>query len=89
MRAACECVGVTCLTALSQGVKKLGVSLELSYTNIRKYLLSYLNSSIQSLLFHLGDVLGMSRWSDRFGVLGLSETAVQGEGVIVLVIVPI
>ncbi|XP_064400180.1 anaphase-promoting complex subunit 4-like isoform X2 [Halichondria panicea] len=59
------------------GVKKLGLSLELSYTNIRKYLLCYLNCSIQSLLLHLTDVLGMSRWTDKFGALGLSEDAVQ------------
>ena len=58
-------------------MKKLGLSLELSYTNIRKYLLCYLNCSTQSLLLHLTDVLGMSRWTDKFGALGLSEDAVQ------------
>jgi len=61
-------------------VKKLGLSLELSYTSIRKYALSYLNRAIQCLQFHLGEVLGMARWYNRFGVLGLSEAAVQGTG---------
>ena len=102
---------------LTQGVKNLGLSLELSYTSIRKYALSYLNRlassnhkhrniaadlqctfitcninlfywlhsttsfrAIQCLQFHLGEVLGMARWYDRFGVLGLSEAAVQGTG---------
>lgn len=36
--------------------------------------------AIQCLQFHLGEVLGMARWYNRFGVLGLSEAAVQGTG---------
>ncbi len=64
---------------LLQGVKKLGLSLELSYTNIRKYLICFLNSGVLSLLLHLSDVLDMSCCKDKFGALGLSVTAVQGE----------
>ena len=60
-----------------QGVKKLGLSLELSYTSIRKYVLSYLHSAIQHLQCHLSEVLGMARWYGQFGMLGLSEAAVQ------------
>lgn len=61
----------------SQGVKKLGLSLEHSYDIIRKFLLHHLQSGLQALQLHLGDVLGMSRWFDQFGELGLSEAIVQ------------
>jgi len=31
----------------------------------------------QALIYHLSDVKGMSRWPDKFGTVGLSETATQ------------
>ena len=60
-----------------QGVKKLGLSLEMSYASIRRYVLNHLTGAVQSIHYHLTDVLGMARWTDRFGQLGLSEAAVQ------------
>lgn len=65
------------MICLVQGVKKLGISLEMSYGSIRKYVVNHLTLAIQSLHYHLTEVLGMARWSDRFGMLGLSEAAVQ------------
>jgi len=31
----------------------------------------------QALVYHLSDLKGMSRWRDKFGAVGLSETATQ------------
>ena len=39
-------------------------------------------------MYHLDDIHGMSRWNDKFGVLGLSNTlaqdAVQAAGALML-----
>jgi anaphase-promoting complex subunit 4 len=60
-------------------VKKIGLSLETSYTRVRKYSLNCLSSVIQALQFHLGEVLGMARWKERFGDLGISTDSLQGQ----------
>ena len=31
----------------------------------------------QALVYHLSDLKGMSRWPDKFGAVGLSETSTQ------------
>ncbi|CAI8031695.1 Anaphase-promoting complex subunit 4 [Geodia barretti] len=61
----------------AKGVKKIGLSLETSYTRVRKYSLNCLSSVIQALQFHLGEVLGMARWKERFGNLGISTDSLQ------------
>ena len=38
-----------------------------------------LHSVIQALQFHLGEVLGMARWKERFGDLGISTDFLQGQ----------
>ena len=38
-----------------------------------------LHSVIQALQFHLGEVLGMARWKERFGNLGISTDSLQGQ----------
>ena len=38
-----------------------------------------LHSVIQALQFHLGEVLGMARWKERFGDLGISTDSLQGQ----------
>ena len=35
-------------------------------------------SSVSSLIYHLSELLGMSRWYDKFGILGLSANDVEG-----------
>ncbi|KAL5516648.1 hypothetical protein EMCRGX_G002035 [Ephydatia muelleri] len=60
----------------AKGVKKLGASMELSYTNIRRYVVNHLSSAIQHLQYHLGELMGVARWTDRFGHLGITESAV-------------
>lgn len=58
-------------------MKKLGLSLEHSYGVIRKFLQHHFQAGLQGLQLHLAEALGMSRWSDRFGELGLCEISVQ------------
>ena len=41
--------------------------------------LSSPSSAIQHLQYHLGELMGVARWTDRFGHLGITESAVYGE----------
>lgn len=59
------------------GLKKFGHSIELSYSNIQKLVLKRLQNYGSSLFYHLNDLKGMALWEEKFGVLGLSETAVN------------
>ncbi|CAM1319382.1 ANAPC4 (predicted) [Pycnogonum litorale] len=66
------------LTDLTEkGLKKLGHSIELSYSNIQKLVLKHLQNVGQALMFHLSEIRGMSLWYDQFGILGLNEDAVN------------
>lgn len=38
-----------------------------------------LQAVTQALMYHLGDVIGMAQWQDKFGVLGLTPDSVQGK----------
>jgi len=60
-----------------KGLKKLGHSIELSYSNIQRLVLKYLHAVSQSLNFHLGEMVGLTRASERFSVLGVTEEAVM------------
>lgn len=60
-----------------KGIKKLGHSIELSHSNIQKLILKHLLSVGQCLAYHLAEMKGMSKLTDRFKVLGLEETAVS------------
>ncbi|CAH1783044.1 unnamed protein product [Owenia fusiformis] len=60
-----------------KGLKKLGHSIETSYSNIQKLVLKHLQSVGQSLVYYLTELKGMSLWYDRFGVLGLSPQCIQ------------
>ncbi|KAK7790646.1 hypothetical protein R5R35_006539 [Gryllus longicercus] len=59
-----------------KGLKKLGHSIELSYSNIQKLVLKHLHSVGQSLVYHLAELRGMARRTDRYEILGLSEDGV-------------
>ena len=59
-----------------KGLKKLGHSIELSYSNIQKLVLKHLHSVGQSLAYHLAELRGMARWKDRYESLGLKEDTV-------------
>lgn len=60
-----------------KGLKKLGHSIENSYTSIQNLALKHLQCVTQSLLFHVTEIHGMSKWHEQFGVLGLSELDIQ------------
>ncbi|XP_021931596.1 anaphase-promoting complex subunit 4 isoform X2 [Zootermopsis nevadensis] len=59
-----------------KGLKKLGHSIELSYSNIQKLVLNHLHSLGQSLAYHLAELRGMARRTDRYQMLGLQEETV-------------
>lgn len=59
-----------------KGIKKLGHSIELSHSNIQKLILKHLLSVGHSLAYHLAELKGMAKLTDRFKVLGLNEETV-------------
>jgi anaphase-promoting complex subunit 4 len=59
-----------------KGLKKLGHSIELSYSNIQKLVLKHLHSVGQSLAYHLAELRGMARRTDQYQILGLQEDTV-------------
>jgi len=60
-----------------KGLKKLGHSIELSYSNIQRLVLKYLGAVSQALNFHLGELLGLAKAGHRFSVLGVTEAVVE------------
>uniref|UniRef100_A0A8D3CLQ3 Anaphase-promoting complex subunit 4 n=1 Tax=Scophthalmus maximus TaxID=52904 RepID=A0A8D3CLQ3_SCOMX len=62
----------------TQGLKKLGQSIESSYSSIQKLVISHLQSGSEALLYHLSEVKGMSLWKQKFEPLGLDSAAIEG-----------
>lgn len=60
-----------------KGLKRLGHSIENSYTSIQNLALKHFKCVIQSLLYHVTEIHGMSRWTEQFGILGLSVGDIQ------------
>ncbi|KAJ3599107.1 hypothetical protein NHX12_033070 [Muraenolepis orangiensis] len=60
-----------------KGLKKLGQSIESSYSSIQKLVLSHLQSGAEALLYHLSEVRGMCLWKHKFEPLGLNAAAVE------------
>ena len=60
-----------------KGLKKLGFSIETSYSNIQKLVVKHLQAVSQAIVYHLSELQGMAQWYDKFGVLGLDPAAVQ------------
>ncbi|XP_019936339.2 anaphase-promoting complex subunit 4 isoform X1 [Paralichthys olivaceus] len=61
-----------------KGLKKLGHSIESSYSSIQKLVISHLQSGSEALLYHLSEVKGMSLWKQKFEPLGLDSAAIEG-----------
>ncbi|XP_077992612.1 anaphase-promoting complex subunit 4-like [Glandiceps talaboti] len=61
-----------------KGLKKMGQSVESSYTNIQKLVIKHIHSIGKALLYHLSEVKGMSLWYDKYGVIGLSPAQIEG-----------
>ena len=60
-----------------KGLKKLGHSIDNSYTTIQGLALKHLQAVTETLQYHMTELLGISKWYDRFGVLGFSESTIQ------------
>lgn len=60
-----------------KGLKKLGFSIETSYSNIQKLVVKHLQAVSQAIVYHLSELQGMAQWYDKFGVLGLDPAVVQ------------
>ncbi|KAG7488840.1 hypothetical protein MATL_G00038680 [Megalops atlanticus] len=60
-----------------KGLKKLGQSIESSYSSIQKLVISHLQSGSEALLYHLSEVRGMALWKQKFQPLGLDSTAIE------------
>ncbi|XP_028300517.1 anaphase-promoting complex subunit 4 [Gouania willdenowi] len=61
-----------------KGLKKLGQSIESSYSSIQKLVINHLQSGSEALLYHLSEVKGMSLWKQKFEPLGLDSAAIEG-----------
>ncbi|XP_037779619.1 anaphase-promoting complex subunit 4-like [Penaeus monodon] len=59
-----------------KGLKKLGHSIELSYSNIQKLVLHNVQAVGQALVYQLSALVGLARHHDRFGMLGVEESVV-------------
>lgn len=59
-----------------KGLKKMGASIEISYSTIQKLVLKNLNTVGQALVYHISDLRGMARFSYTYGPLGLEENLV-------------
>ncbi|XP_012864573.1 PREDICTED: anaphase-promoting complex subunit 4 isoform X4 [Dipodomys ordii] len=60
-----------------KGLKKLGQSIESSYSSIQKLVISHLQSGSESLLYHLSELKGMASWKQKYKPLGLDATGIE------------
>ena len=60
-----------------KSLKKLGQSIDLSYSNIQRLVFRYLGAVCQSLNFQVWELLGLARLGHHYSVLGLTEAVVQ------------
>ncbi|XP_073513140.1 anaphase-promoting complex subunit 4 isoform X2 [Phyllobates terribilis] len=59
-----------------KGLKKLGQSVESSYSTIQKLVISHLQSGSEALLYHLSELKGMALWKQKYQPLGLDAKAI-------------
>ncbi|EMP37380.1 Anaphase-promoting complex subunit 4 [Chelonia mydas] len=69
-----------------KGLKKLGQSIESSYSSIQKLVISHLQSGSEALLYHLSELKGMASWKQKYESLGLAgiEDAITAVGSFIL-----
>lgn len=60
-----------------KGLKKLGHSIETSYSNIQKLVVKHLQTVSQAIVYHLSELKGMSKCYEKFGVLGVDNKSVH------------
>ncbi|KAF4523079.1 hypothetical protein B566_EDAN003091 [Ephemera danica] len=66
-----------CQDLTEKGLKKLGHSIELSYSNIQKLVLKHLQAVGQNIVYHLAELKGMAHCLEHFSSLGLNESLVM------------
>eukprot|EP00069_Balaena_mysticetus_P016803 bmy_02060T0 len=64
-----------------KGLKKLGQSIESSYSSIQKLVISHLQSGSESLLYHLSELKGMASWKQKYEPLGLDASGIEGDAI--------
>ncbi|XP_061440018.1 anaphase-promoting complex subunit 4 isoform X2 [Rhineura floridana] len=60
-----------------KGLKKLGQSMESSYSSIQKLVISHLQSGSEALLYHLSELKGMASWKQKYESLGLDASGIE------------
>ncbi|KAJ7327029.1 hypothetical protein JRQ81_016788 [Phrynocephalus forsythii] len=60
-----------------KGLKKLGQSMESSYSSIQKLVISHLQSGSEALLYHLSELKGMALWKQKYESLGLDASGIE------------
>ncbi|XP_042325223.1 anaphase-promoting complex subunit 4 isoform X1 [Sceloporus undulatus] len=60
-----------------KGLKKLGQSMESSYSSIQKLVISHLQSGSEALLYHLSELKGMASWKQKYECLGLDASGIE------------
>ncbi|XP_060633849.2 anaphase-promoting complex subunit 4 [Anolis sagrei] len=60
-----------------KGLKKLGQSMESSYSSIQKLVISHLQSGSEALLYHLSELKGMAAWKQKYECLGLDASGIE------------
>ncbi|KFQ65348.1 Anaphase-promoting complex subunit 4, partial [Phaethon lepturus] len=60
-----------------KGLKKLGQSIESSYSSIQKLVISHLQSGSEALLYHLSELKGMALWKQKYESLGLDASGIE------------
>ncbi|XP_063313913.1 anaphase-promoting complex subunit 4 [Pelobates fuscus] len=61
-----------------KGLKKLGQSVESSYSTIQRLVICHLQSGAEALLYHLSELKGMALWRQKYEPLGLDAKAIEG-----------
>ncbi|XP_058882418.1 anaphase-promoting complex subunit 4 isoform X1 [Acipenser ruthenus] len=60
-----------------KGLKKLGQSIESSYSSIQKLVISHLQSGSEALLYYLSELKGMALWKQKYEPLGLDAALIE------------
>lgn len=61
----------------TKGLKQIAQSVQAGYSSLHNNIKDELELLTQHLLFHLTELQGMSKWFEKFGILGLSAITVQ------------
>ncbi|XP_054855573.1 anaphase-promoting complex subunit 4 [Eublepharis macularius] len=76
-KASLELQGLLMSQLTVKGLKKLGQSMESSYSSIQKLVISHLQSGSEALLYHLSELKGMASWKQKYESLGLDAVGIE------------